>query len=424
VLLASLQTPSSTTSFQVLQPEIRQELTILNPYSISQAIGLAKVIEDKLRDSKPKPFRPTSHTNPFNPSTSTPNRTTPTNSTPFTLPIKRLTPTQLQEHRAQGLCYNCDEKFILGHKCSTSRFLLLLDDPDTLPDPDPPIDSPTIPETHDLVHFHLSTQALTGTPSPQTLKFKGIIHNLPVIVLIDSGSSHNILQPRIANHFHLPIKPTPPFSVMVGNGAFINYQGLCPSVNISFQDSTFCIPFYLLPIEGADVVLGIEWLRTLGPITSDFSIPSIAFTHHNQHITLQATTTTLATPASYHQFCQFLSIHAVASIHLLFMEPPSTSPLPLDISLQTPPINVKPYCYPHPQKDTISKLISEMLEQGFIKPSTSPFSSLVLLVCKKDGTWRFCVDYRALNAVTICDRFPIPTIDELLDELGSATVFI
>lgn len=64
-----------------------------------------------------------------------------------------------------------------------------------------------------------------------------------------------------------------------------------------------------------------------------------------------------------------------------------------------------------------------MLRQGLIQISHSPFAALVLFVCKKDGTWRFCIDYQQLNAITVKDKYPMPIVDELLDELTAFAYF-
>lgn len=87
------------------------------------------------------------------------------------------------------------------------------------------------------------------------------------------------------------------------------------------------------------------------------------------------------------------------------------------------PVQVRPYRYPPAVKDEIERQVIEMLKSGIIQPSNSLFSSSVLLVKKKDGTFRFYVDFRHLNAITAKAKYPIPVIEELLDELTHSSWF-
>jgi hypothetical protein len=112
----------------------------------------------------------------------------------------------------------------------------------------------------------------------------------------------------------------------------------------------------------------------------------------------------------------------------IFSTKPSLPP-PRSIDHEIPlkpnrkPPNIRPYRVPYKQKDEVEKLIQTMLKDELIRPSNSPYSSPAIFIRKKDGSWRLCIDYRELNSQTIKNKFSIPMIEDLLDELHGAKIF-
>nr|KYP31764.1 hypothetical protein KK1_047758 [Cajanus cajan] len=165
-------------------------------------------------DVKPKfPRPPMTTTHTTSPFSNSSRSTTSQNSTPPSLlshpmlPIKKLTTQQMQERWALGLCYNCDEKFVPEHKCSPPKFFFQLYNDET-ESAEPTVDNSDSAVTANSEmgsHFHLSTFSLTGQPSTQTLEFQRSIFGQIVSVLVDTGSSHNIIQPRMVQFLNLSL---------------------------------------------------------------------------------------------------------------------------------------------------------------------------------------------------------------------------
>jgi hypothetical protein len=316
--------------------------------------------------------------------------------------------------------------------------------------------SPTIEQNYDSFnHNHLSLNAMNGSLSLGTLRFTGQVLGKDVQVLVDGGSTNNFFQPRLAKFLKLPIEPISNFNVLVGNGHKMVAEGKISDLTVSVQGHDLKIPVLLLPFPGADLILGSSWLATLGPHVADYSALSLKFFLNGKFVTLQGSDNNIPNSAQLHHLSRLSNTHAIAELYTMYcfnMVSETTPTLEFDSTylatmltqfrhlFQSPTtlppqrnqdhsiplideakiVKVRPYRYPHSQKAQIEIMVEDMLKQGIIQPSTSPFSSPIILVKKKDGTWRFCTDYRALNALTIKDSFPLPTVDELLDELYGA----
>jgi len=189
----------------------------------------------------------------------------------------------MQIRREKKLCYTCDEKFTSSHRCPNKQYLLLqMDEDETLehqPTPEEMVDNI-------IQDPHLSYNALKGSMGLGTMKFQGTINGMVIQILLDSGSSDNFLQHRIANYLKLPVEEAPSFQVLVGNGNSLEAEGMVKQLEVLVQGQLLKIPVYLLPISGADLVLGAAWLATLGPHISDYSKLTLKFYKDKQFVTL------------------------------------------------------------------------------------------------------------------------------------------
>jgi hypothetical protein len=214
-------------------------------------------------------------------------------------------------------------------------------------------------------------------------------------------------------------------------------------------------PMIAIPMGGVDVVLGIQWLQSLGTMSFNFQELFMRFSLEGKEIELRGITGKPSNVISSNgmtkllkkgnqgvisQLCSLVVQTFKASIPIdlqgiidkhskVFEDIPKGLPPTRNhdhdshVILGSVPPKIRLYRYPYVQKSEIEPRVEEMLEVSIIIPSQSFYYALVVMVFKKDISWRMCPDYKELNKITIKDKFPILVIDELLDELHRAIYF-
>jgi hypothetical protein len=241
---------------------------------------------------------------------------------------------------------------------------------------------------------------------------------------------------------------------MIANGGSMKCGGWCDNVHLQVGHYQLKSHMFSNDMGGCDIVLGVEWIRTLGPILMDFKELTMPFQQEGKKYQFQGLTvgsleiisshlmenilnkghSSIIAQLHYIQYVETPSVHpdlqSIISKNQAIFSTPQGLPPSRGVHDQSIPLvprtllpNVFPYRHPFSQKNEIEKIVQELLQVGVICPSTIPYFSPVVMVLKKEGTWHMCPDFHALNKLTIKDKFLIPVIDDLLDELSGARYF-
>jgi hypothetical protein len=210
---------------------------------------------------------------------------------------------------------------------------------------------------------------------------------------------------------------------------------LCPKVYPKIRGVDFVTNLIVLESKGIDVILGMDWLSKHKVLIDDAK-KSVKLTTPDgkelEFITDPVVTAKgVANCAKVNQLdaSQGSEVPVVNEFLDVFpKELPSLSPdrdikFIIELKPGTALIYKTPFRMTTPELAELKEHIKELLEKGFIRPSSSPWGAPMIFVLEKDGTQRLCVDYRALNEVTIKNKYPLPRIDDLFDQLYGACVF-
>nr|GEU60321.1 hypothetical protein [Tanacetum cinerariifolium] len=267
-----------------------------------------------------------------------------------------------------------------------------------------------------------------------------LLNNRYASILFDTGVDRSFIS--IAFSSLVNIDPTPlgsSYDVELADGKIVGIDTIIRGGTINFQNHPFNIDLMPVELGSFDVIIGMDWLRRChAVIVCDEKLVQIPY--ENETLTFRGNESNNGRESRLAQTSakneedksegkQLKDVPIVRDFPEVFPEDlpglPPARPVEFQIDLISgaAPIARAPYRLAPSEMKELSEQLQELSDKGFIRPSSSPWGAPVLFVKKKGGSFRMYIDYRELNKLTVKNRYPLPRIDDLFDQLQGSSIY-
>jgi hypothetical protein len=275
------------------------------------------------------------------------------------------------------------------------------------------------------------TQVATTPEGESVMMGTFLVANHPTVILFDSGALHTFLSKKFVEKHCISCTESREGFIIHSPGGQIFTEEVVFHVPVTLAERDFPTNMIVLKGQDIDVILGMNWLAQHKAILNT-DLRTIKLSHGHEEVLLSILIDVPAKPFGrvYEAIIpEIQDIPVVCEFSDVFPEDLPRLPLERDVEFvielkpDTAPISRRSYRMPPNELAELKTQLQDLLEKRFIQPSSSPWGCPAIFVKKKDQTLRMCVDYRPLNEVTIKNRYPLPWIDILFDQLTGAQVF-
>jgi hypothetical protein len=275
------------------------------------------------------------------------------------------------------------------------------------------------------------TQVATTPKGEPVMMGTFLVANHPTLFLFDSGASHIFISKKFMEKHCIPYTESREGFKIHSPGGQIFTKEVAYQVPVTLAGRDFPTKMIVLKGQDIDVILGMKWLAQ-HKVVLNTDLRTIRLSYGQEEILLSIPIAILARPIGRFNEAiipEIKDILVVCEFPNVFPEdlpglPPERDvEFVIELKPGTTPISRRSYRMPPNELAELKIQLQDLLEKGFIRPSSSPWGFPAIFVKKKDQTLRMCVDYRTLNEVTIKNKYPLPRIDILLDQLTGARVF-